>query len=96
MMMTTFTAAGEGTYNNAKALTITTTSVTSSVGSQDGPGGDMQMEGNGTGVGTFYVTKDGTYLGGTNTLDSDIVITTSQAPVPIPLKSHTIITISSL
>ena len=62
-MMTTFTAAGEGTYNNAKALTITTTSVTSSVGSQDGPGGDMQMEGNGTGVGTFYVTKDGIYLG---------------------------------
>ena len=54
------------------------------------------MEGNGTGVGTFYVTKDGTYLGGTNTLDSDIVITTSQAPVPIPLKSHTIVTISSL
>lgn len=95
-LMTTFTAAGEGTYNNAKALTITTTSVTSSVGSQDGPGGDMQMEGNGTGVGTFYVSKDGIYLGGTNTLDSDIVITTSQAPVPIPLKSHTIITISSL
>ena len=75
---------------------ITTTSVTSSVGSQDGPGGDMQMEGNGTGVGTFYVSKDGIYLGGTNTLDSDIVITTSQAPVPIPLKSHTIVTISSL
>jgi len=94
-MMTTFTAAGEGMFNNAKALTINTTSVTSSVGSQEGPGGDMQLEGNGKGVGVYYVSKDGTYLGGNNTLDSDIVITTSQAPMPIPLKAHTVITISS-
>ncbi|MEZ4413233.1 MAG: hypothetical protein R2910_09640 [Gemmatimonadales bacterium] len=94
-METTFTAAGEGMYNNTKALTINTTSVTSSVGSQSGPGGDMQLEGAGTGVGTYYVTKEGTYLGGTNTLDSDIVITTSQAPMPIPLKAHTVITIGS-
>jgi hypothetical protein len=94
-METTFTAAGEGMYNNAKALMINTTSVTSSVGTQSGPGGDMDLEGNGTGVGTYYVSKDGVYLGGTNTLDSDIVITTSQAPVPIPLKAHTVITISS-
>jgi hypothetical protein len=94
-MMTTFTAAGEGMYNNAKALTINTTSVTSSAGSQSTPGGDMQMEGTGKGVGTYYVTKEGTYLGGTNTLDSDILITTSQAPVPIPLKAHTVISISS-
>jgi len=74
---------------------INTTSVTSSVGTQSGPGGDMDLEGNGTGVGTYYVSKDGVYLGGNNTLDSDIVITTSQAPVPIPLKAHTVITISS-
>jgi len=94
-MITTFTAAGEGMYNNAKALTINTTSVTSSAGSQETPGGDMQLEGNGKGVGTYYVTKDGTYLGGTNTLDSDIVLTTSQAPMPIPIKAHTVITVSS-
>ncbi len=94
-MMTTFTAAGEGMYNNAKALTINTTSTTSSVGSQEGAGGDMQMEGSGTGVGAYYVSKDGTYLGGTNTLDTDIVLTTSQVPMPIPGKLHTIVTISS-
>lgn len=95
-LMTTFTAAGDGMYGNAKALTINTTSITSSAGSQEGEGGDVQLEGNGTGVGVFYVTKDGRYLGGTNTLDSDIVITTSQAPVPIPLKVHTTIVVSSL
>jgi hypothetical protein len=94
-LVTTFTAAGDGMYNNAKALTINTTSVTSSVGSQEGPGGDMQIEGNGTGAGVYYVSKDGTYLGGTNTLDSDLLITTSQAPMPIPVTAHTIITISS-
>ena len=43
-----------------------------------------------------FSADNGIYLGGTNTLDSDIVITTGQAPVPIPLKSHTIVTISSL
>ena len=94
-METTFTAAGEGMYNNAKALTINTTSVTSSVASQEGPGGDLQIEGGGNGIGAYYVTKDGTYLGGSNTVDSDLIITTSQAPVPIPLKTHTIVTISS-
>jgi hypothetical protein len=94
-VMTTFTAAGEGMYNNTKALSITTTSLTSSVASQESQGGDMQMEGTGTGVGSYYVTKDGVYLGGVNTLDSDIVITMSQAPAPIPLKAHTVITISS-
>lgn len=94
-METTFTAAGEGMYNNSKALTINTTSVTSSVASQEGGGGDLQIEGTGNGIGAYYVTKDGTYLGGNNTVDSDLIITTSQAPVPIPLKTHTIITISS-
>jgi len=94
-METTFTAAGEGMYNGAKALTINTTSITSSVGTQTGPGGEMDLEGHGTGAGTYYVSKDGTYLGGTNTLDSDIVINTSQAPMPIPLKAHTVVTISS-
>jgi hypothetical protein len=95
-MMTTFTAAGESMYKDAKALAINTTSVTQSAGSQSGPGGDMQLEGNGKGVGVFYVTKDGRYLGGNNTLDSDITITASQAPAPIPLKAHTVITVSLL
>ena len=95
-MMTTFTAAGEGPYGTGKALTINTTSITSSVGSQESPDGDMQMEGNGTGVGVYYVSKDGKYLGGTNTIDSDIMITLTQAPAPIPLKAHTIITVTSL
>jgi len=95
-MMTTFTAAGEGMYGAAKALTINTTSITSSVGSQEGPGGDMQMEGHGTGVGVYYVSKDGQYLGGTNTIDSDIMITVTQAPAPIPLKAHTVITVTGL
>jgi hypothetical protein len=94
-LMTTFTAAGEGMYNNAKVLTINTTSVTSSASSQEGPGGDMLFDGTGKGVGEYYVTNDGLYLGGTQTLDSDIVITTSQAPVPIPLTAHTVITVSS-
>jgi hypothetical protein len=95
-MMTTFTAAGEGSFGTGKALTINTTSITSSVGSQEGPGGDMQMEGNGKGIGVYYVSKDGRYLGGTNTIDSDIMITLTQAPAPIPLKAHTVITVTGL
>jgi hypothetical protein len=93
---TTFTSAGEAPYGGAKALVINATSVTSSVGSQEGPNGDMQLEGTGTGVGTYYVTKEGRYLGGTNTVDSDLVITVTQAPAPIPLKAHTVVTVSAL
>ncbi len=94
-VMTAFTAAGEGMYAGAKALQINTTSVVTSAGSQDGPGGDMQIEGNGNGIGEYYVSRDGRYLGGTNTVNSDIVLTTSQAPLPIPLTQRTVITVSS-
>ena len=86
-LMTVYTNAGEGMYNGAKALTITTTSTTSSSGSQEGPGGDMQLEGTGIGAGTYYVAKDGRYLGGNNTVNSNMTITMAQAPAPIPLKA---------
>jgi hypothetical protein len=95
-MMTTFTSAGEGMFGTTRALVINTTSITSSSGSMEGPNGDMQMEGNGKGVGAYYVTKDGLYLGGTNAIDSDIMITVAQAPAPIPLKAHTVISVSAL
>lgn len=94
-LQTTFTAAGEGMYDNAKALQVNTTSVVTSAGSQTGPGGEVQIEGTGNGVGEYYVTKEGRYLGGTNTVNSDIILTTSQAPLPIPLTQRTVITISS-
>jgi len=94
-LMTVYTNAGEGTYNGAKALTINTTSTTSSVGSQEGPGGDMQLEGSGAGTGTYYVAKDGRYLGGTNTVNSNMTITMAQAPAPIPLKALTTVTVST-
>jgi hypothetical protein len=94
-LLTVYTNAGEGMYNGAKALTITTTSTTSSSGSQEGPGGDMQLEGTGAGVGTYYVAKDGRYLGGTNTVNSNMTITMAQAPAPIPLKAVTTVTVSS-
>jgi len=94
-LLTVYTNAGEGMYNGAKALTITTTSTTASSGSQEGPGGDMQLEGSGTGAGTYYVSKDGHYLGGTNTVNSNMTITMSQAPAPIPLKAVTTVTVSS-
>lgn len=96
VLVTNFTAAGEGMYHNAKALQINTTTTTTSAGSQVNQGGEMQIEGTGNGVGEYYVTKDGRYLGGTNTIDSEIQLTTSQAPLPIPLTQHTVITISSL
>lgn len=95
-LITTFTAAGEGTYRGAKALQINTTSTSASAGSQVNQAGEMGIEGSGTGVGQYFVSKDGHYLGGTNTLDSDLAITTSQAPMPIPVKQHTVITITSL
>lgn len=95
-VMTTFTAAGESTFGGSKALQVGTTSVTKSSGSQEGPNGGMTFEGGGTGAGVLYVTKEGRYLGGTNTLDSEITVTPDAAPVAIPVKAHTVITINSL
>lgn len=94
-IMTTFTAAGEATFGGAKALQIGTASITKSSGSQQNPNGMMTFEGGGTGSGVQYVTKEGRYLGGTNTLESDIIVTPDAAPVAIPVKTRTVITISS-
>lgn len=95
-LRTTFTAAGEGTYHNAKALRITSASTSNSSGSQVGPGGEVEIEGTGAGIGEYFVSKDGRYLGGTSTLDTDLLVTTSQAPMPIPLKQHAVITTTLL
>ncbi|HQR19182.1 MAG TPA: hypothetical protein PK948_12490 [Gemmatimonadales bacterium] len=95
-VVTTYTAAGEGAYGTGKALVLNTTSVTTSSSSQTGPQGEVAVEGAGRGVGTHYVAKDGTYLGGNSTLDSDLQITVTQAPAPFPGKLHTVITIASL
>lgn len=95
-VVTTYTAAGEATYGTGKALQLNTTSVTTSTSSQVTEQGEMTMEGAGKGTGTHYVTKDGTYLGGNSTVDSNLEITITQAPAPLPATLHTVITISSL
>lgn len=95
-VITNYTAAGESTYGGGKALMLNTSSVTTSSSSQVGPQGEVGVEGTGHGTGTHYVNKDGRYLGGTSTVDTDLQITVTQAPAPFPGKLHTVITIGSL
>jgi len=95
-LITNFTAMGDGMFGSTKALQVNTVTATTSSGSEVGPNGEMQVDGRGAGAGTYYVTKDGTYLGGTNTVDSNMEITVSQAPAPIPVKAHTVISTAKL
>jgi hypothetical protein len=54
-------------------------------GSQPTPGGSARIEGTGSGNGSYYLGKDGKYLGGTWQQQSSLKVSGSFAPEPLPI-----------
>jgi hypothetical protein len=94
--ITTYTAAGEATHEGVKALKITSTGTSTTSGVLNQQGGEAQLEGTGTTVGTWYLTRDGIYLGGQNDGNNDMTVTMPTAPMPIPVKARTTVTVAKL
>jgi len=63
-------------------------------GTMETPAGSADMEGKSTGSATFYLAKDGRYLGGKTTSTGDASISGSFAPAAIPVKNTTTITVN--
>jgi hypothetical protein len=54
-------------------------------GTQPTPNGPAKLEGTGKGTGTYWVTQDGSYLGGDWQLESALTLTGSFADDPLPI-----------
>jgi hypothetical protein len=63
-------------------------------GTMETPAGSADMEGKSTGSATFYLAKDGRYLGGKTTSSGDASISGAFAPAAIPVKNSTTITVN--
>ncbi|MBA3658635.1 MAG: hypothetical protein H0W67_03480 [Gemmatimonadales bacterium] len=79
-------ATAPGRHPKARQAVQVTSDFTSSVGgTQTTPSGPAKIEGTGTGSGTYYVTPDGRYLGGDWRQRSELKVTGSFAPKPLPI-----------
>lgn len=94
--VTEWTVAGKEQHAGVEATRLNTTFQLTMNASGETPQGPMDMEGTGTGTSSYFVGSDGTYLGGTSTIQNDMTLSLAASPMPIPVTAHTTTTISQL
>jgi hypothetical protein len=90
-----YSAQGNETVAGLPAIKVTATSTSTVTGTMENPmAGTMEVEGNGTGTGTFYIGNDSRFLGGvlSSTIDQKLKVT--MAPAPIPVKTVQSLTVT--
>jgi hypothetical protein len=78
-----------------RATKISSRYTSTVTGTMENPmSGTMQVEGTGTGTGSYYIGPDGRYLGGTSTTNVDQKLKMAMAPAPIPVKTVQTLTVT--
>jgi hypothetical protein len=80
-----YQAMGNETRNARKAVRIASQYNSNVLGTQPTPNGPAKIEGTGSGTGIYFVTPDGSYLGGDWQLRSALKISGSFANDPLPI-----------
>jgi hypothetical protein len=80
-----YQAAATETREARRAVKVTENFSSSVKGTQPTPNGPAQIEGTGSGNGSYYVAPDGRYLGGSWQQQSALRISGSFAPRPLPV-----------
>ena len=80
-----YQATGNETRNARKAVRIASQYSSNVLGTQPTPNGPAKIEGTGTGTGIYFVSPDGSYLGGDWQLQSSLKISGSFANDPLPI-----------
>ncbi|HEX3234979.1 MAG TPA: hypothetical protein VHR41_12330 [Gemmatimonadales bacterium] len=78
-------AMGNETRNARKAVRIASQYSSNVLGTQPTPNGPAKIEGTGSGTGVYFVSPDGTYLGGDWRLQSALKISGAFADNPLPI-----------
>jgi hypothetical protein len=94
--VTNYTAPGTEARGGVKALKVQAAYSAARTGTVHNPQGEMNIEGNGTGTGTYYVGTDGRFLGGESKDSTNLSVVAPFAPAPIPITSTTRMTITRL
>ncbi len=90
-----YSADGNETVAGSPAIKVTASSASTITGTMENPmAGTMEVEGNGTGSGTFYVGSDAQFLGGVLSSTIDQKLKVSMAPAPIPVKTVQSLTVT--
>ena len=94
--ITRWSVAGKEQHAGVEATRLDAAFDLTMTASGQTPQGSMDMEGTGTGRGTYFLAADGNYLGGTTQLENDMTISLAAAPMPIPVTAKTTTTVSTL
>lgn len=96
-LIISYTADAMETVAGVPALKVTATSTSKVTGTMDNPmAGPMEVEGAGTGGGTFYIGTDGRFLGGTLASTINQQLKVAGAPAPIPVKTVQRLTVTAI
>jgi hypothetical protein len=93
--ITNYSVTGTESRHGASALKVETAFAFSQTGTVNNPGGSFNMDGTGTGHGTFYVTQKGKYLGGMIERSAQLAIT-GAAPDAIPVSVDMTLNVSTM
>lgn len=94
-VQTSYTAGGNEMMSGVRAIKITSTYTSTVTGTMENPmSGTMEVEGTGTGAGSYYIGPDGRYLGGSSTTNVDQKLKMAMAPAPIPVKTVQTLTVT--
>jgi hypothetical protein len=91
-----YTMGGVENWQGGEASRVDVAYSEASTGTFETPAGTADLEGKSTGTGTWYLARDGGYLGGKSSSSGDGTITVASAPSPIPIKSTTSTTVMLL
>ncbi len=83
--VTAYKASGNQAVGNRNAVVIVEDFTSSVAGTQPTPSGPARIEGSGNGTGSYYVSTDGRYLGGSWQQRSSLKISGTFAPQPLPI-----------
>ncbi len=83
--ITTSRIAGDTTFKGKKAWRVERSAQLAIHGTQSQAGQELQVEGSGTGNGTFYLGADGTYLGSSATQSMNMRITLPSTGQSVPI-----------
>ena len=94
--VTNYSVTGTETRNGARALKVESAFSLAQTGEINQGGQSLSVDGSGTGTGTYFVTQDGRYLGGTSTTSAELQITAAAIPAPIPVQVKNTVTVTTL
>lgn len=90
-----YSAVGNEILGGLPALKVSASSSSTVTGTMENPmAGTMEVEGNGTGTGTFYIGTDARFLGGVLSSILDQRLKIAMAPAPIPVKAVQSLTVT--